>query len=373
MRDPVIPARQRLVHLLAATCIAAAFVPPAWAHHVTDFIVTSSVEGGGHLIVSYDFDSVAPLSFGFALGGASVYSGTNPGFDTADGDEFFPGTDVPYPIFPPGVPIYVVLTDNDGGRTGMKINGVTLAHVGDQAIVGTSEATPPGDLHRHPEWQLFLPHPEGTFGEGHISFKVRTTTPGYADSPEYTLTLSNGHLPPPEYAGDAYDDASVACQATVGKAVALYVERVYGALRRCLDQVQIFRARRVAGLDDSKAVAAAERACADRNGRSADSATMLGRLEVARVKAAAAIRKRCGFAEAGKQHRAAASSDFGDATIEQHLGLARCRVERLAAASYFRARTYLKTFRARDTQGGQPLSEYLPCVVQTAGEEEGPS
>jgi hypothetical protein len=348
----------------ALSLIVAALATRAQAHHVVDFVVTSSVDRGGELIVSYDFSTVVPVSFDFTLGGTSVYSGTNPGFDTADGDEHFPGTDVPYPIFPPGIPIYVVLADNDGGRTSMKVNGVTLTEVGDEALVGTSGAVPPGDLHRHPEWQLFLALPEGTFGEGRISFKVHTTVPGYTDSPAYTLVVSNGHLAPPEYTGDAYDRESVACQAAVGKADEVYVGRVYATLRRCLDKVQVFRAQQAAALNDGKAVDAAERACADRDGRSPDATTMLGRLESARAKAAAAIRKRCG---------SGASADFTDASIEQHLGLVQCRALGVVAASYFRARTYLKGFRARVSQGGRPLNEYLPCVVQTAGEEEGPS
>jgi hypothetical protein len=176
--------------------------------------------------------------------------------------------------------------------------------------------------------------------------------------------MSNGHLAPPEYAGDAFDRASVACQAAVGKADEIYLLRVYAALRRCLDKVQVFRAQQAAGLSDGRAVDAAERACADRDGRSPDAATMLGRLESARAKAAAAIRKRCG---------PEASGDFTDASIEQHLGLVRCRALGVVAASYFRARTYLKGFRARASQGGRPLNEYLPCVVQSGGEEEGPS
>lgn len=339
----------------ALACTAAlvlALGTVARAHHVVDFVVTSEREDGGRLLVSYDFRAVVPVSFNFALGGTQVYSGTNPGFDTADGDEFFPGTDIPYPIFPPGISIYVELMDNDGGQTAMKVNGVTLSRPGESALVGVSGAAPPGDLHRHPEWQATLTVPPGTFGEARIGFRVWTDTPGYEPSATYTLVLSNGHLPAPEFTGDTYDRASVVCQQTVGKAAEPFTRTLFGALRRCLDRVQVFRAHQAAGLDDTKAFAAAGRACG---------AATIAKVDKAQAKARAAIAKRCG---------AGASADFGDATLDQHLGLLRCRTEGMVAASYFRARTYLRFFRGPD---GRTLNEHFPCVVQTAGEEEGPS
>lgn len=341
---------RRLAFVMLTVLLAA---DPARAHHVVDFVVTSSQEGGGQLIISYDFTTVVPVSFNFSLGGVSVWSGTSPGFDTADGDEFFPGSDVPYPIFPPGIPIFVELVDNDGGRTAMKVNGVTLSQPGDRALVGTSGAAPPGDLHRHPEWQTVLALPEGTFGEARITFKMTTTAPGYADSPAYGLLVSNGHLAPPEYAGDAYDRRSVQCQAAVGRAVESYVSGVYAALRGCLDAVQVFRAEEAAGRDTGRSFAAAERVCATKD--------VAGRAEKLRQKAFAAIQKRCG---------AGGSGDFDDVELGQHLGLARCRIENVVAASYFRARLYLRLFSARD---GRSLDQHFPCVRQTAGEEEGPS
>jgi hypothetical protein len=49
--------------------------------------------------------------------------------------------------------------------------------------------------------------------------------------------------------------------------------------------------------------------------------------------------------------------------------MARCRTEEIAAASYFRAQTYLKPLAA----GGQSFRALFPCVFRTAGEEEGRS
>ncbi|MCW5891330.1 MAG: hypothetical protein KIT14_12370 [bacterium] len=324
----------------------------ARAHHVVDFVVTSERADGGRLLVSYDFRSVVPVGFDFRLGDNAIYSGTNPGFDTADGDEFFPGTNVPYPIFPPGIPIRVQLIDNDGGRTAMKVGGVTLAQPGDDALVGVSGAAPPGDLHRHPEWQTLFTTPPGRFGEARIAFRVWTDAPGYEPSPIYSLVLTNGHLPAPEFAGDRYDRDSVRCQQAVGAATAPFVAVLSAGLRRCLDRVQVVRARQAAAIDDTRAFAAAGKACDDR---------LVARVERAQAKARARLVQRCG--EGG-------SADFAETTIDQHLGLLRCRTEGMLAASYFRARTYLRLFAASD---GRALADHFPCVVQTAGEEEGPS
>lgn len=326
--------------------------PLARAHHVVDFVVTSERADGGRLFVSYDFRSVVPVGFDFTLGDTSIWSGTNPGFDTADGDEFFPGTNVPYPILPPGIPIWVELVDDDGGRTAMKVSGVTLARPGDDALVGVSGATPPGDLHRHPEWQALLTTPPGSFGEARIAFRVWTDAPGYEPSPVYSLLLTNGHLPAPEFAGDRYDRESVRCQQTVGAATEPFVAALTTALRRCLDRVQVVRARQAAALDDTAALAAAAKAC---------DARLVTRVAKAQAKARAHVVRRC--SDGG-------SADFTAASVDQHLGLLRCRAEGMVAASYFRARTYLRLFRLAD---GRTLSDAFPCVVQTAGEEEGPS
>ena len=351
---------RRFVVCLSITVLTAPF---ARGHHVTDFVVTSERDGGGQLLVSYDFEATtAPVAFSFGADGLSVFTGTNPGFDTADGDEFFPGTQVPYPIFAPGVSIFVELIDNDGGRTAMKLGGVTLRSPGDRALVGVSGAQPPGDLHKHPEWTLLSSAPPETFVEGRIAFRITSDGAAFDTSRTYTLRLTNGHLAAPQYDGDRYDRASVACQATVGAAVAAYAASVHDALRHCLDRVQTARAQLVAGLDTTRADGAATKACASERGP--DGATLLGRIARARQRAFAGIQRACGAARSG---------DYADEAIEQMLGLARCRTEETVAASYFRARTYLARFATRASQGGGALADHLPCLRRTAGEEEGRS
>ena len=335
----------RLIPLLIVALTA--WASPARAHHVTDFLMSTPPGGGDSLIIAYEFDTtVAPLSFSYQLGTTTIYSGTNPGFDAADGDEYLNG--VPYTVFPPGVAISVELVDNDGGRTAMKLNGTTLAQPGDHVLLGTSGGQPPGDLHHHPEWLLFADAEPGHYAEGVISFRLTTTTPPYTASRTYTLRLSNGHLPPPDFAADRYDAKSVACQAAVGRAVDPYVHAVYGALRRCLDRLVTVRALGIAGRNVTAASGEAGRACVP----------MVEKLDHLRARATASIARACSTKGSG---------DFTDDEIAEHLEMARCRMEEIASASYFRAQTYINALAAK----GQSLRAYFPCVFRTSGEEEG--
>ena len=233
----------------------------------------------------------------------------------------------------------------------MKLNGVTLSMPGQTVRLGIAANTPPGDLHHHPEWLLFSDHPGGEYAEGLITFRLFSTTPGYLASVPYTLRLTNGHLPPPQFDGAAYDAKSVRCQQAVGAAVDPYVSAVSSLLRRCLDRAAALRARIVAGEIADATTRAADRACG---------AALVAKAEQLRSRAFTAVRKACG---------ADGSKDFSDEIIAQHIGLARCRAEALAAASYFRAQTYLKAF----TVNGKTLNQLFPCVLRTSGEEEGRS
>lgn len=339
----------RLAHS-AVLCAALLAVGPTAAHHVTDFILSQDPTGASDaLVCEYEYDAtVAPLAFSFSTGTRSVFSGTNPGFDAADGDEFFNG--VPYHIFPPGVSIWIELVDNDGGRTAMKLRGTTLERPGDAVELGVAGTRPPGNLHHHPEWLLFVDGPPDRYAEGRLSFRVTSPTPGYSPSRTYTMRLTTGHLPPPNFAADAYDRGSVACQQAVGRAVGPYVGAVYESLRRCLDRLTVVRARMVAGDDVTAASGAAGRACV----------AGARKVEKQRARAAAATARKCA---------AGGSNDFSDAQIAQHLTMARCRAEETVAASYFRAQTYMKPL----TAGGRSFRELFPCVFRTAGEEEGRS
>ena len=354
------PLLRRPAALILAALFFLTMAAPAGAHHVTDFVITSSEDGSGQLlIVLYPFDrTVAPMSFSHTEGGLSVYTGTDPGFDVTDGDEFKPDGST-YPLIAPGATITVEITGIDEGKTAMKLRDVLLKSVGDKVVLGTRGAPPPNDFHHHPEWTLYLMLPEGEFGEATISFKL--TSDAYTESPSYTLRLSNAHLGRAEYRVDQFDKAGVACRDTVAKEVGGFTAKAYAAFRKCATKIEILKASEAAHLDLTKPTAVAEKTCADSNGTGADTKTLIGTLAALRAKAAAAITKKCGPTGANA---------FDDDAINAHLGMVQCRVEGMVAAAYFRIFTDLKAFPARPAQGGKPLNEYFPCLVKTAGEEE---
>ena len=344
--------------LIAATSGAAR------AHHVTDFLLTSSEEGGGSLECLYPYEvTVAPVTFSHSENGVSVYTGTDPGFDASDGDDPRYGVlgGPLVPVLRHGTTISVEITQIDEGIVAARLNGQTLAHVGDSVVLGTEGAAPPNGLHHHPEWELILMLPEGEYGEAAISFRVTTDSPHYGPSPSYTLRLSNAHLAPVDYDASKFDKASLACQGTVGTVVGAYTSRVYATLRPCLAALQGLRARTATGKGIAQAEAAAEKVCANAHGKGPDAQTLLGRLAAAKSDALAMIQRKCG---------GAGSNDFTDDAISAHLGMVECRVFGLVAAGYFAARTDLRKFNARASQGGRPLGDYFPCFLKTAGEEE---
>jgi hypothetical protein len=343
---------ERIRVVITASVLMLAVHTPVGAQHHGDLIIGSTADGGGALAVEYDFDTVVPVSFSESLGGVSIYTATEPGFDALASDEpaesFF--------VLDGGTQVSVEITGIDAGKTAMKLGGTTLAAVGDTVVLGTAGAAPPNDLHHHPELQLILMLPPGKFGEGSIAFRLTTTSASYASSEIHTLALSNGHLPSPAYDAAGYDAASVACQKAVGKQVRSFIGKKQGLLAKCLDKLQVVRAREVAALDVTTALAGAERACADASGPGPDAATMLGKIESARTRALAAIQGACPALD-------------GNAVIA-HLGLAGCRAEEIMAASYSGARADVARFTTRPSQGGGPLSDHFSCLVPSPAEEE---
>jgi len=345
--------------------VASLLANTAYAHHVTDFLLTSSAPGGGHLECLYAYDiTTAPMFFSNSGGGVSVYTGTDPGFDASDGDDprfgdF--GGDLA-PVLLPGTQLWVEITAIEEGRTAALLNGKLLAKVGDSVYLGTQGAAPPDGLHHHPAWQLMLMLPEGEYGEGTISFRVTTNSPAYEPSPSYTLRLSNAHLNQVAYGSDT-DHRGFACQKTIGEEDAALIASIHQALRYCLDKVQHVRALQETGHNTKRAEAIAERACADHDGRGSDTETLLGKLATARQKAQDQIQSKCGPGSDG-------SSIFSDAEISEHLGMIECKTFGLIASAYFAAQTDLKAFIARPSQGGKPVSLNFPCFPKTAGEEE---
>ena len=168
------------------------FTSASLAQHVHDgdIIVGSTADGSGALAVEYDFDDVIFVSPGFSFGGSTLYTSTEPGFDTLDEDEIDEGF---YALDTAGVGVFVEIMALDAGAS-MVINGITLDAIGESAQIGitTFDPGPPanvGGLHNHPIWQLFLP--EGVLGQYEISFKLTENHASYSESEVYTAVLSN--------------------------------------------------------------------------------------------------------------------------------------------------------------------------------------
>jgi len=340
---------------LVMSVVASIFVCPlrAHAHGSFNMLISSTASGGGALQVEYDFSTVARLGFSTSLGGFSIYTGLEPAFELLAEDE--PAE--PSFVVSNGTDISVEITAIDFGKTSMKVGSTVLAAVGDSALFGTV----PFD-HVHPELQLQLMLPEGEFGEGTISFKITTTSGAYTESEPYVLKLSNGPLPPLDYDPTAFAKDSVKCQQTVGKVVKKLIGKEFGILSKCLDKVQVFKAKSeltTPPSDLAKAQATAEQACADASGTGPDSKTVLGQLAAARAAAATAIADACSGTGSG---------DLSDDDISQQIGFASCHVEQLAAGAYGGAKTELAEFTARASQGGATLDTYFPCLYATASE-----
>lgn len=145
---------------------------PAAAQHGEDILIGSSAPNGGALVVDFDFDEKIVATPSVLPG---FFSTTEPGFDaiTSAGSGTFPlanGTTV-------GIEIVAV----DAGAQ-LQIEGATLDGPGDEAVIGTMP-----DLHLHPQWRLLLD--QGVTGDFTVVFRL--TANGYADSTEYTATITN--------------------------------------------------------------------------------------------------------------------------------------------------------------------------------------
>lgn len=324
-----------LLGAMAVLALAAKSATPAWAHGLSAFVVASTAAGGGALAVDFDFRRVVPVSFVIEIGGSSLSTAGDIPFASLPGDD--PGRGL-YRLAD-GTAVTVEITALDPGAA-MKLRGTVLDDVGDAILLGEQGAAAADDLDdEHPELQLVVPHPAGVYGAATIGFRLTTNAPGYAPSPTYVLRLSNGQLAPLGRKASAYDAATVACQATIGKAARAFASARQQALAKCLDKIAVAETQAYANLDATKARAAAAKICGD---------TLLAAVEKARAKAVAAMLKKC-----------VDSGDLTPTSASTHVGLVACRVDEAVSASYPGAQGFL----AEITVGGTPVDTRFPCLV----------
>jgi cysteine-rich repeat protein len=182
---------------------------------------------------------------------------------------------------------------------------------------------------------------------------------------------NRGQLPPVDYSpvGGLKDFRSVFCQKQVGSAVSTVRNKKYTLMRNCLDAIQEYKARVLAGAsasDIQRALDAVTRACDAFRPTDPDEKTMLGKIALERDKAVSAIEKKCGVpgqqALDGKTIGTLGSSDFDRMEIETHVDRAGCVAEQVVSAGYPSAVSDLNGFDSRPSQGGDPLDTYFPCL-----------
>jgi hypothetical protein len=318
---------------LAIACAVALLAGTARAHGVGQMLIGSTADGGGALEADYVAGGVTAVTFVAEIAGTSVYTADQPSLDALAADDVAAGRYV----LDDGTEVSVTVTALEPGKTAMKVNGTVLDAVGASAVIATFSAAEPAAFHRHPEWQLLLALPAGTYGSGTIAFKLTTTSQHYAESASYTLTLSNGQVAPFVFDAAAYDKNAIACQKTIGKAVRTFVDAEQQQLGKCLDKVQVVKAIEAAIGDSRKAAKAAAATCGN---------AMVAKIDAARRKAVDAIRAKC------------AAVGLGAEAVAAHVSFASCESEKLIAASYADARGLLGDYVA----GGRPASTSFPCL-----------
>lgn len=329
--------------LLAALYVAS----PASAHGPAETAqIGSTADGGGQLATFFHFDHrEARLAYSTTLLTTSVYTGELPAFES------LPADDAPeIYVLDPGTDVTVEVTDIQGSVKTV-INSTTLDSVGDSVLLGTEPIA-----HTHPDWTLVLEAPAGEFGEGSISFKLTTTSLSYTDSEIYTIKLTNGPLPPPDFDTAAYDKANVDCRKATGKAAQKFLDKKLSMTRKCLDALQVLGAKEALTTppaDLADAEAAAEGVCVGETGTEA-AKTLIGKIDAAKTKASESITSKCPMLSAED--------------ISQNLGFVACRADQLLAATYPDGSVHMSEFTVQASQGGASLDTFFPCLHQILAE-----
>ena len=166
---------------LALTLLIAGGTPAA-AQHGADISIGSTANGGGALAVQYDFTPKIQLAPSITIGGTTVYTATDPGFDAilADAAGFF--------VLDTNTQVAVQLLAFDAGAS-LKVRTTVLDAVNESAVLGTYTNAAPDALHHHPTWMLTLPN--GVYGDYELAFRLTTTSGAYTASQAYAVVLTN--------------------------------------------------------------------------------------------------------------------------------------------------------------------------------------
>lgn len=358
--------RRNSTVLLAAGALALGTIhatPSFGQHEHQDLAIGSDAISGGNLLLDYPFDQRPVIRVSDSGAPVGLFTAGDPGFDAA-------GNEPAESVFalPAGTEISLEVTaidelvslkldngvdgpffipfEGDQYRVGLIGDGICnqssmLCTAGDVGAACTEDAdchTLTPSIHNHPEYQLLLLSAPETFAEGRVTFRLRNTgvSPSYGESPLYTLTLSNGHLPGLELEENPTQaDARTACQKTVAKAVRGLTSAHYKLLGKCLDKA-------LAAEHLGKSESAAVKACSPDGG---DPKSLAGRLIAATLKAEEKIGAACGSLDAS-------SAPYTLSQVRTHLDMAGCRTEELIGAAYSESVEHIAELFSGTCSGG---------------------
>ncbi len=318
--------------LSAMTAVMLLGLGSAAAQHSHTMLVTSDAAGTGALGLEWDFDGL-PIARTTDSGLPGVFTGNIPGFNdgTGDGVTSFPLTDTT------DVDVEIMAID-EGIR--WIFGGTPVEESGDTALIGTMPS-----LHNHATFEITADD-ANTFAEGEISFRVNESTAvpfGYTPSEVRTLTVSNGYLSPFETA--TKDDLK--CLKTVAGAARKFNGKTYQLIGKCMDAVLAHT------MLEKPATPALKKCSIDE----LDEKSLVGRIAAEKAKAVEKIAKNCGALSDS-------SLPFTESQIHTHLGMAQCRAEELAGATYNLAASQIGHILEEASLGdAHDVQHALPCMT----------
>ncbi|MDX2167130.1 MAG: hypothetical protein SF182_08710 [Deltaproteobacteria bacterium] len=171
------PGRRFAPHSRLILCVLLALAAPAWAQH-DHIAVYSTEDGGGDLVLDWDFEKQVQTFPTLCAGGLCLYSTINPAFLSAEQD------DAQHGLFAldEGTAVSIEIVAADSTLT-LNVDGARLKQAGDGASLGAAP------FHNHPSWQVVAA--EGVEGDFAIAYKVRAPGSAYGDSAEYASVVTN--------------------------------------------------------------------------------------------------------------------------------------------------------------------------------------
>lgn len=169
--------------VVAAMVVVAAGAGRVSAHGTDNVVMGSTANGSGALVGGYDYAHHVLVTPSTTIAGFTIHTASVPGLTPLLVDD--PGNGE-Y-VLDDGTTLSLTLAAPLDAGVSVKIGSTVLDAVGETALVGTFQLASADQFHVHPTWTLTVP--SGTATTRQVSFKL--TAPGYAESPVYTILLSN--------------------------------------------------------------------------------------------------------------------------------------------------------------------------------------